>query len=84
MNYVFALDVSYESAQSGFLRTSCDALRDMLYGRNNDSGVVEPCFPVESQIAIVAFDKTLHFYNLSVSFGLSCCESNAHPFHSLT
>jgi protein transport protein SEC24 len=67
MNYVFAFDVSLEAVQSGFLRTACNSLRDMLYGRNDGEGVVEPCFPSESHIAILTFDRSLYFYNLSVS-----------------
>ncbi|KAL1749742.1 hypothetical protein FB107DRAFT_280367 [Schizophyllum commune] len=32
LTYVFALDVSREAVQSGFLRASCEALRGVLFG----------------------------------------------------
>lgn len=68
MNYMFAFDVSLEAVRSGFLRTSCNSLHDMLYGRTEEDGsVVGSCFPAESHVAILTFDKSLHFYNLSVS-----------------
>ncbi|KIM91651.1 hypothetical protein PILCRDRAFT_94365 [Piloderma croceum F 1598] len=66
MNYMFAFDVSLEAVRSGFLRTSCNSLHDMLYGRTEEDGsVAESCFPAESHVAILTFDKSLHFYNLS-------------------
>ncbi|KAK7044831.1 SEC23 SEC24 family protein [Favolaschia claudopus] len=58
MNFVFALDVSSESLRSGLLFTACAALKDILYGPN-------ACFPPESELAIITFDVTLHFYDLS-------------------
>jgi protein transport protein SEC24 len=68
MNYLFAFDVSLEAVQSGFLRTACTSLRDMLYGRTDAAADgMDPCFPTASHIAILTFDRSLHFYNLSVS-----------------
>ncbi|KZP33786.1 hypothetical protein FIBSPDRAFT_772693 [Athelia psychrophila] len=58
MNFLFAFDVSSEAIRSGFLRSACDSLRDILYG-------AAPCFPAECHIAILTFDQTLHFHNLS-------------------
>ncbi|KAJ7634627.1 sec24-related protein [Roridomyces roridus] len=51
MNFVEAL-------HSGALHTACSALRDVLFGEN-------ACFPPQSEIAILTFDVTLHFYDLS-------------------
>lgn len=64
MDYVFAFDVSQESVRLGFLQTACNVLLEILYGRDD---VVLPCFPPSSRIAILAYDRTLQFYNLSVS-----------------
>ncbi|KII87811.1 hypothetical protein PLICRDRAFT_690689 [Plicaturopsis crispa FD-325 SS-3] len=63
LQYVFALDVSSESVQSGFLATACEALRTILYGSTEP--LVEPCFPLQSRVAIITYDRALHFYNLS-------------------
>lgn len=82
MNYLFAFDISLEAVQSGFLRTACTALRDMLFGRtDDDDGVIEPCFPTGSHIAILTFDRSLHFYNLSVG-GLHNNEAQANAYYS--
>lgn len=59
MNYLFALDVSSEAVRSGLLHTACAAIQDILFGPN-------ACFPPESELAIMTFDLTLHFHDLSV------------------
>ncbi|KAJ7821003.1 sec24-related protein [Mycena olivaceomarginata] len=58
MNYLFALDVSSEAVRSGLLHTACAAIQDILFGPN-------ACFPPESELAIMTFDLTLHFHDLS-------------------
>lgn len=63
MDYVFVFDVSQEAVRSGFLKTACAVLLAALFG---DGESIPPCFPQESRIAILAFDRTLQFYNLSV------------------
>lgn len=67
MDYVFAFDVSQEAVRSGFLQTACNVLIELLYGRDD---TIPPCFPPSSHIAILAFDRTLQFYNLSVRLSL--------------
>ncbi|TFK84659.1 sec24-like protein [Polyporus arcularius HHB13444] len=62
MDYVFAFDVSQDAVRLGFLQTACNVLLELLYGRDDS---VLPCFPTSSRIAILAFDRTLQFYNLS-------------------
>jgi len=69
MSYVFALDVSSEAIQSGFTRSACTALLDVLYGHEPEyegGATVEPCISAEAKICIITFDRTLHFYDLSV------------------
>ncbi|KAH7886990.1 hypothetical protein F5I97DRAFT_1807234 [Phlebopus sp. FC_14] len=66
LSYLFALDVSIEAVQSGFLRSACNTISDILYGGISvDGAEFEPCFPKGCQIGILTFDRTLHFYNLS-------------------
>ncbi|KAI0367684.1 sec24-like protein [Pilatotrama ljubarskyi] len=62
MDYVFVFDVSQEAVRSGFLKTACAVLLEALFG---DGESMPPCFPRTSRLAILAFDRTLQFYNLS-------------------
>ena len=64
MNYVFAIDVSVEAIQSGFTLAACRSLLTVLYGTYSIGH--KPCIPPHTKIAIVTYDRTLHFYNLSV------------------
>jgi protein transport protein SEC24 len=67
VNYVFAFDISNGAIQSGFLASACASLVKILYGGTDDDGLpLEPCFPGNSRLAILSFDRSLHFYNLSV------------------
>lgn len=62
MNYVFAFDISVDSVRSGFLRSSCDALRAVLY-RETEEGVV--CkLPAGGKIAIISYDCVINVYKL--------------------
>ncbi|KAJ3513513.1 hypothetical protein NLJ89_g2903 [Agrocybe chaxingu] len=66
MDYVFAFDVSNETVISGFLQSACDAVKKILYGEEDENGVLSPAlFPASNRIAIITFDTTLHFYDLS-------------------
>lgn len=69
MRYIFAIDVSYEAVQSGLVHSACAGLLKILYGPTDQSGQTDSPssgFPPASQIAVITFDRTLHFYNLSV------------------
>lgn len=67
INYVFAFDVSHDAVQSGVLQTACSCLLTVLFGGVDPEGIpIESCFPPDSQLAIFTFDRTLHFYDLSV------------------
>lgn len=63
MDYLFAFDVSIDAVSSGFLRTACESLKEILYGEDS-------CFPSECRVGILAFHSELHFYDLSVSGSL--------------
>jgi protein transport protein SEC24 len=71
MNYVFALDVSLEAVQTGFLNSICETLLDMLYGGSgteaeNAEATLRSWWNPESKLAIVTFDRELCFYDFSV------------------
>lgn len=72
MRYIFVLDVSDTSMRSGFLAAACVALRAILYGRFAEDGseAARACLPSGCSIALVTFDDTLHFYDLSVCMPL--------------
>ena len=71
LDYVFAFDVSQDAVRSGFLQASCAVLLEALFGR--EDGSVAPCFPPSGGVAILAFDRTLQFYNLSVRVPCAWC-----------
>lgn len=58
LRVLFAVDVSGSSVQSGMLESFCTALQSTLF--------TEAAFPKGIRVAIMTFDKTVHFYNLSV------------------
>ncbi|KAJ8514638.1 hypothetical protein ONZ45_g7854 [Pleurotus djamor] len=62
LNYIVAIDISVEAVRSGFLQQACRSLQNILYG---DSA----CFPPDSEIAIITFDRSLHFYDFSTADG---------------
>lgn len=67
MNYVFVFDVSSEAIISEFLQSSCESLKSILFGGADAEGVQLPStFSVLSRVAILTYDTTLHFYDLSV------------------
>lgn len=75
MTYFFLIDVSFSAVRCGALKASLDSIREVLYGprepTQKENGATEeddkaPGFglPYGSRIAIMTFDRSLHFYNL--------------------
>ena len=64
LEIVFAFDVSSEAVTSGFLKCACAFLKELLYASEDDLDDV--CFSRNGRMAIITFDSTLHFYDLSV------------------
>jgi protein transport protein SEC24 len=68
---IFAFDVSHNAVQSGLLYTSAMAVRRILFGeQTDDQAWIQPSINPESRIAIMTYDSSIHFYNLSVRW---CC-----------
>ncbi|KAF9442321.1 beta-sandwich domain of Sec23/24 [Macrolepiota fuliginosa MF-IS2] len=66
MNYIFAFDVSNDAIERGFLKTSCDLLKTVLYGGTSlDGQQLDSSLPPASQVTILTYDRTLHFYDLN-------------------
>lgn len=61
LSYVFALDVSIQSIQSGMLQSVCEALKSALYDSEGSSKLPK------NRVGIITFDKGVQFYNLHVS-----------------
>jgi protein transport protein SEC24 len=62
VHYLFAIDVSWNSSQSGMLTTFCKTLNDILYDESSTDRL-----PTGAKVGIMTFDSTIHFYNLKVS-----------------
>ncbi|KAI0322894.1 sec24-like protein [Amylostereum chailletii] len=66
MRYTIVIELSPETVQTGFLSSTCEALRCILFGGVDANGaVIPPSIPPECTVAIFTFDSSLHFYNLS-------------------
>ncbi|KAH9933806.1 sec24-like protein [Fomitopsis serialis] len=66
MHYVFAFDVSQDAMTSGFTRSASLQVLDLLYGYDAEDGTrVDPCFPSQSKVCILSYDRSVHFYDLS-------------------
>ncbi|CAO1628429.1 unnamed protein product [Sympodiomycopsis kandeliae] len=81
LTYFFAIDVSYSAVRCGSLKATTESIREALYGPRSSSSEGQeqesngqessssagPGFglPHGSRIAILTFDRALHFYNLS-------------------
>lgn len=75
MTYLFAIDVSFSAVRCGSLQVCLESIRETLYGPRETSTADESTqqngsegpgygLPHGSKIAILTFDKALHFYNL--------------------
>jgi protein transport protein SEC24 len=59
LHWLVAVDVGHESVKKGIPGVAADAIRSALYGENGG-------LPNGAKVAIVTFDRTVHFYNLNV------------------
>lgn len=59
--FIFAVDVSFTSIQSGMLQIFVDTIKEMLDFFPSDGLDESPC-----KMGIITFDRTVHFYNLNV------------------
>ncbi|KAF9902740.1 COPII coat Sec23p-Sfb3p heterodimer component [Linnemannia zychae] len=58
--YVFAIDVTWNSVQSGMLHRCVAGIKEAIWDSNGVSKLAPG-----AQIGILTYDKTVHFYNLS-------------------
>lgn len=61
IHWVIAVDVSSESVKKGIPEAAADAIRSALYGEKGG-------LPEGAKVAIITFDRSVHFYNLKVVF----------------
>jgi len=59
IHWIFAVDVSNESVKKGIPEAAADAIRSALYGEKGG-------LPQGAKVAIITFDRTVHFYNLKI------------------
>ena len=59
---MFVLDVSLQSKQSGLLTVATLAIKEAIKGIPHPVGL--DTTPID--VGIITFDRTVHFYNLSV------------------
>ena len=78
LRWLFLVDVSMESCNRGGLTATVQGIKQALYGglTENDelAGADTQKLPKGTKIAIVTFDKEIHFYNLNVGYFPHSCE----------
>lgn len=72
LRWLFVIDVSQEAVNRGFLEACCEGIMGALYGgegedEDEDSDAPKKRIPKGSKVGIITYDKSVHFYNLSVS-----------------
>ncbi|KIW05787.1 uncharacterized protein PV09_03642 [Verruconis gallopava] len=64
LNLLFLIDVTEESVNKGFLTGFCEGIMNALYG-GDPADETSPRLAKGAKVGIVAFDKQMHFFNLS-------------------
>jgi protein transport protein SEC24 len=64
---VFAVDVSWSAGKTGIISEVCKSIKTMLYGDTPVSQGQTSQPPPTGRVAIMTYDRSLHFYDLSVS-----------------
>ncbi|KAL9029031.1 MAG: hypothetical protein Q9196_002679 [Gyalolechia fulgens] len=87
LHWVFLIDVGQEAIQRGFLQAFCEGVLLALYGNesdeeyeeqpNGDSPDIPRRIPARSKVGFVAFDRSMYFFNCSVSVPSSCMSPSA-------
>ena len=70
IHWIIAVDVSSESVKKGIPEAAADAIRSALYGEKGG-------LPAGAKIAIITFDRNIHFYNLKVCLFFGKCNVKA-------
>lgn len=79
INIIFAIDVSWTAGRSGMLHEVLEGIREVLYGAEQQEEEAKSHtgthptpppiqVPLGAKIAIITYDRTVHFYNLKVCF----------------
>lgn len=64
LSFVFCIDVSWTSIESGMLAVAVKALKETLYGESDAGGIRVGLHP-GARIGIMTYDRSVHFYNLT-------------------
>ena len=72
LHWLFAIDVTQESYNKGFVEAFCEGILAALYApddndEKDENGDPKPRIPPDAKVGFVTFDKDIHFYNCNVS-----------------
>jgi len=69
LRWLFAIDVTQESYNKGFLEAFCEGILSALYGgedaEKDENGEVKRRIPEGAKVGFLTYDKDIHFYNVS-------------------